>query len=177
MNLLETERLMIRELEINDASLIYKYSIEKSMQEELPDQVYENLNEAREVIKFLTTNYKSTPQSYPLVYGVALKETNTLIGHVGLSETSSGIEIGYAIAMDDQGKGYATEAVGAFSKWAKCNLNLNAIYGILKASNKRSQKVLSNSHFVFCEEVVMKSFGGKYLNKIYVYKYSKIQSR
>ncbi|MDF2479581.1 MAG: acetyltransferase family [Sphingobacterium sp.] len=169
MNLLETERLMIRELDVNDASLIYKYSIEKSMKEELPDQVYESLTEARKVIQFLSTNYKSMPQFYPLVYGIALKKTNTLIGHIGLSEQLDGVEIGYAIGMDYQETGYATEAVGAFSKWAKCSLKLNAIYGIVKADNKRSQKVLSKNHFIFHEEVFMKSFDGKNLNKIYIY--------
>ncbi|WP_353958623.1 GNAT family N-acetyltransferase [Sporolactobacillus laevolacticus] len=48
-----------------------------------------------------------------------LKKTNTLIGHVGLSKISDGVEIGYAIGMDYQGNGYATESVGAFSIWAK----------------------------------------------------------
>ncbi|SFG33631.1 GNAT family N-acetyltransferase [Sporolactobacillus nakayamae] len=169
MNLLETERLTIRELDVNDASLIYKYSKEKTMLEELPDQVYESRNEAREIIEFLSTKYKTTPQSYPLVYGVVLKKTNTLIGHVGLSVRLDGVEIGYAIGMDYQGNGYATEAVGAFSRWAKCNLKLSAIYGIVKAGNKRSEKVLSNNHFTFHEEVFMKGFGGKYLIKVYIY--------
>ncbi|TGA97686.1 N-acetyltransferase [Sporolactobacillus shoreae] len=168
MCLVETERLRIRELALSDSSLIYKYSIEKTMQEELPDQVYESENEAREVIQFLTTKYRTSPQSYPLVYGVVLKTSNTLIGHVGLSEISAGIEIGYAIGMNFQGHGYATEAVGAFTEWARNSLEINTIYGIVKTSNKGSQKVLSNNHFIFKKEEFAKSFGGQYLNKVCV---------
>ncbi|WP_100488403.1 GNAT family N-acetyltransferase [Sporolactobacillus pectinivorans] len=157
MILLETERLILRELDLSDSSLIYKYSIERTMKEELPDQVYENENEAQKVIEFLNAKYQTNPQSYPLVYGVALKTTNTLIGHVGLSEISDGIEIGYAIDMSDQGNGFATEAVGAFTTWAKNNLGVSSIYGIVKASNKGSQKVLSNNHFILIKEEVKNS--------------------
>ncbi|MCO7126454.1 GNAT family N-acetyltransferase [Sporolactobacillus shoreicorticis] len=102
MIFLETERLTIRELNANDTLLIYKYNLEKSMREELPDQVYETQNEAREVIKCLSVTYKSVPRSYPLVYGLVLKKTNTLIGHIGLSEQLDGVEIGYAIGMEHQ---------------------------------------------------------------------------
>ncbi|MFX3616134.1 MAG: GNAT family N-acetyltransferase [Sporolactobacillus sp.] len=168
MKSLETERLNIRELNLDDTTLIYKYSLEETMKNELPDQVYNSLDETQEVIEFLCTNYNSTPETYPLVCGVTLRKTNTLIGHVGLSEVSNGFEIGYAISMEYQGNGYATEAVGAFSKWAKNNLKLDAIYGIVKESNKGSQKVLINNHFVFQKDVFSNSFGGKYLNKIFI---------
>lgn len=168
MKLLETERLTIRELDLDDFSLIYQYSIEETMKEELPDQVYENLDEARKIIKYLITKYQTVPQAYPLVYGVSLKYQNTLIGHVGLSEIKDGIEIGYAIGMHYQGNGYATEAVGAFSEWAKPNLKLDVIYGIVKESNKKSQKVLSHNNFKFHKDVFSNSFGGKNLNKVFV---------
>ncbi|MFT8929792.1 MAG: GNAT family N-acetyltransferase [Sporolactobacillus sp.] len=166
--LVETERLIIRKLDSDDEALLYDYSREKTLRDELPDQVYDNLNEAHEVVEYLCANYNTTPQRYPLVYGIELKHTKTLVGHVGLSEIKAGIKIGYAVGMNYQGNGYATEAVGAFVKWAKENLGLNALYGIVKESNTGSQQVLLRNHFILQNEMYAESFGGLYRNKIYI---------
>jgi len=110
-------------------------------------------------------------KKYPLVYAIALKDTNTQIGHVGLSYIEDNkIEIGYSISEKYQNKGYAKEAVKSFAKWVKEILGLSEIYGLVKALNTSSFRVLEHEGFIYESEAMRDFFGKKYLMRTYVYK-------
>jgi [ribosomal protein S5]-alanine N-acetyltransferase len=165
----ETERLIMREFTVEDTKEIYEYSQEESMKENIPDQVYETMDEARVTIDFLMSKYGddlNKPQ-YPYVLGVVIKETQQLIGHVGLSKIPEGIEVGYAIGQNYQRKGYGAEAVGAFAAWAKEALKLPVIYAVVKQDNIASCKTLEKSGFTLQKAELKESFGGTYHCKIY----------
>lgn len=154
MSLITTDRLIIRELCLEDLKAFYEFSREQSMKDWIPDQVYETMKQAQEVLDFLMSKYSNDLDnvSYPYVLALVLKDTNELIGHVGLSHIPEGIEIGYAIGEDYQKKGYATEAVQAFTDWAKAHLNLDAIYAIVKSENIGSCKTLEKTGYQFLKE-------------------------
>jgi len=163
--LFETNRIIVRRLSIKDSELLFKYSQEKITKKELPDEVFDNIFETKETIKFFKSNYDD---KYPLVYGIILKANNIIIGHIGLSEIDKGIEIGYAIATEYQNNGYISEIIIPFVDWIKNNLKIEKIYGIAKAENIASWKIFENNDFVLEEEVVNKNyFEGKYEVKIY----------
>src|SRR6056297_3570645 len=109
---IETNNLAIRPFNSLDTEKVYQMSQEASMKAFLPDQVYESLEETKEVIEFLMSKYghQSIVDQLPYVLGIELKENNELIGHVGLSRIDKGIEIGYAIEKKYQGHNFATEA-------------------------------------------------------------------
>lgn len=118
---LETDAIVIRSSSSADVPTVFRLSREKSLGKWIPDQVYEDENEAAEVIDFLKSQYEPSPDPVhrPFVLGIALKENGELIRHVGLRPLTDGeIEIGYAIAEDYIGRGYATQAVAAVSRWA-----------------------------------------------------------
>jgi RimJ/RimL family protein N-acetyltransferase len=172
--LLETDRLIIRKFLLDDIDLLFKYSQEEITKKELPDEVFENIGNAREIIEYFISNYDS---KNPLIgikdigtcYGIILKSTNIIIGHIGLIRIDKGIEIGYAIATDYQNKGYATEIISPFVKWAKQEFNIDKIYGIVKDHNVSSWKPLEKNGFKLMEEGKnINYFGGKYFIKIYV---------
>ena len=134
--LLETDRLIVRKLSLNDAELLLKYSQEEITKEELPDEVFDNIRNIKNALEYFIINYDYDYNFvFPLVYGVVLKEKNIIIGHIGLSEIDRGIELGYAIATDFQNNGYASEIIKSFSDWAKNKLNINKMYGIVKKQN------------------------------------------
>jgi ribosomal-protein-alanine N-acetyltransferase len=163
--LFETNRIIIRKLLINDSELLFKYSQEEITKRELPDEVFNNIIEAKEAIKNFKANYDD---KYPLVYGIILKANNVIIGHIGLSEIDKGIEIGYAIAKKYQNNGYISEIIIPFVNWIKNNLRIEKLYGITKIENIASWKILENNGFSLEEEVVNKDyFEGKYRVKIY----------
>jgi ribosomal-protein-alanine N-acetyltransferase len=109
----ETDRLIVRRLTLDDVELLLKYSQEEITKKELPDEVFENIEQLQETVEYFISNYDD---KYPLVYGIILKEKGYVIGHLSLSKIDRGIEIGYAIATDYQNKGYASELIVPFTE-------------------------------------------------------------
>lgn len=149
--MLETNRTIIRKFTLDDIEKVFFMSQEESLKTWIPNQVYDNLDEAKEVIEYLISNYKSLPTNEEALYvlGIELKETGELIGHVGLSSIDEGIEIGYAIEEKHQGKGLAKEVVTCVSKWAIDELKLDTVYGCVLKNNIASIKVLEGAGYIY----------------------------
>lgn len=168
-HLIEADNVALRYLTMADVEKIFQMSREAGMQQWIPDQVYEDEKESAEVIAFLSAQYKNppVPQEAPYVLGVELKLTQELIGHVGLSPAGSSVEIGYAIEEKHQEKGYATEAVSAFSSWALKGLEIPEVLGIVDCENNSSCRVLEKSGFILDEENEKNAFGRRCLCRTY----------
>ncbi len=163
---METKRLIIRDLLLSDAEAIFYFSQEDSVKQWLPDQVYSDIYEAKETLEFLISKYPH--KELPFVLAIIEKEPDELVGHVGLSRIKQGIEIGYAIGKQHQNKGYASEAVAAFSDWGKREFGIREIYGVVDSENHASIKVLENAGFRFVRDDVEGEFGKDRCRKIYV---------
>ncbi len=166
-NELHTQRLVLRPFLMEDAPAVYKLSREETLRRRMPDQVYGSVEEASGVITFLKNKVKAG--EWPFVLGIEIKETKELTGHVGLSQVPEGLEIGYAIAMAHQGKGYGAEAVTAFSEWAVHHFALPGIWAILMADNVPSRRVLEKAGYVYQWEREKCAFGGANLCLGYLY--------
>lgn len=165
MILLETDRLIIREFNHDDTPLVMQYSQETCKRNELPDEVFETFDEAFQQINMCMQNYAE--KKYPLVYAIVLKETNILIGDILLCPIKEGIEIGYSIAENYQGNGYAAEAIRPFVHWSNEFLNLPRVYGLAKKSNIASWKSLEKAGFTFLHEKEINFIGGVFTFKVY----------
>ncbi len=161
-----TERLRIRNFTLSDTKQIYQMSREEGIKKWLPDQVYKDKEEAKEVLKFLISRYQYIPKTdkCPYVFGVELKDNKKLIGHVGLSQIDLGIEVGYGVADQYKNKGYATEVLKVFSKWALDNLSLDKLWGIVDENNLASIKVLKKSGYILKDKTESKL---KYIYKTF----------
>ena len=85
----------------------------------------------------------------PFVYPIITNDGGQNIGYVQLFQIDDGSwEIGYHIAKQFTGKGYATEAVKAFLPAMSEKLNINEVYGICLAENIASVCVLKKCGFV-----------------------------
>ncbi len=83
------------------------------------------------------------------IWMIELKD-GTHIGELclkGIDEFGS-TEIGYGIAEDHQGCGYATEAVSALVDWALNQPGVSCVTAETEASNIASQRVLEKSGFI-----------------------------
>lgn len=165
MILFETDRLIVREYTPEDTWLVMQYSLENSKRTELPDEVFETLEEAENQISMCLKNY--TEKTYPLVYAIELKKTKTLIGDILLSPIKAGIEVGYSIAERYQHNGYAAEALIPFTAWSRQNLGITTLYGLAKKSNIASWKTLEKAGFEWKEEKTILFFGKSFPFKIY----------
>ena len=166
MNMIETQRLNMREFTLLDTETIYEFSQEESLKKWLPDQVYADIDEARETLEFLISKYGK--KEFPFVMAVVKRDSNELIGHVGLSKIKQGIEIGYAIGQKHQNKGYAKEAVNAYAEWAKEEFCLEKIYGIVKDENYASCTVLEKAGFKYVKDDTEGEFDRNTLRRIYI---------
>ncbi len=150
----ETERLRVREFDTeHDTAALYRLSQEQGMRQFLPDQVYDDEEATEKVLRFLVDEYAKPDAVHHGVYvqGVECKTTGELIGHVGISPTDAGREIGYAIGQAHQGKGYATELVAGTLRWCFGN-GFASLLGVVGSDNLRSIRVLEKTGFILIDE-------------------------
>jgi len=151
---LKTERLNIREFSLEDSKKVLSMSQEKGIKKWMPDQVYSDIEQTKNILNFLIAQYdvEPDPRNNPYVLGIELKANKELIGHIGLSAIEKGVEIGYAITDQYQKKGLASEAVSKFSGWVINNFALKSIWGVVNKNNEGSIKVLEKSNYQYVEE-------------------------
>ena len=77
--IIETDRLIVRKLSLDDAEILFKYSQEEITKEELPNEVSESITETKKKIEYFLSNYDD---KYPLVYGIILKTMNILMENI-----------------------------------------------------------------------------------------------
>lgn len=169
--IVQTPSLVLRHLGISDTKAIFKFSQETGIKTWIPDQVYEDEQEAHEVLHFLIAQYQepSTPAKSPYVLAVCLRSTGALIGHVGFSPYDREAEIGYAIADAYQGLGYAKQAVTAASAWALSAFNLGSVIGMVAEENIASRRVLEASGYKEISSELRGHHGAKRVVTMYRY--------
>lgn len=143
---IETERLIIAEFDMSMAQSVHLNSLDDDNRRFVPDEVFETVEDAAETIEFLMNCYKTGDG--PLVYPILLKN-GANIGYVqAVPFENATWEIGYHIGADYTKKGYATEAVKAFSPVIMKQLNIDEMTGVCLADNHASVKVMERSGFV-----------------------------
>lgn len=143
--MVESLRLKITKLDSSMYYDIHRNSLDEDNRRFVPDEVFETVEDAQEVVDQLIENYNS--EDGPFVYAVIRKEDNKNIGYVQLVKIEEGWEIGYHIAKEFTGSGYATEAVNAFLNYLKDSKGIKEIYGVALADNLASRRVLEKCGF------------------------------
>lgn len=148
---IETDRLILREMNECDFDSLYKVLADSSIMKHYPYSFDEE--RVRNWINRNIERYK--------IYGfglwaVCLKDTNEMIGDCGLTMQMIGStikpEIGYHIRSDHQRKGYAKEAASAVRDWTFTNTPFNIIYSYMKYTNIPSAKSAESWGCKFVEE-------------------------
>ncbi|BCN29045.1 GNAT family N-acetyltransferase [Anaeromicropila herbilytica] len=142
--LVETERLVITKLTIDMCEAFQRNSVDDENRRFVPDEVFETLEDARRTMEWLMKSYQC--EKGPFLYPILLKD-KTNIGYVQACAIEEGWELGYHIAKEYTGHGYATEAVRAFLPVIMKQLKTNIIYGIVLEENIASHKVLEKCNF------------------------------
>jgi RimJ/RimL family protein N-acetyltransferase len=142
MNILETERLILRELNLDDAPFILELLNDPSFIQFIGDKGVKCVGEASQYI--LTGPIESYQQHGYGLYLVELKTIGESIGICGLVKRSSlpDADIGFAFLPSYRSKGYAYEAAAAVLAYGQQSLGLKRILGITLPENSNSIKVL-----------------------------------
>ena len=143
---IETDRLVITEFSMDMAQTVHENSLDEDNRRFVPDEVFETVEDAAETIEFLMSRYGGADG--PLVYPVIKKDDGKNIGYVQLVPIGDGLwEIGYHIAKNCTGNGYATEAVKAFLPVMAEKVGTDEVYGICLNENTASKHVLQKCGF------------------------------
>lgn len=144
--LIETERLWITEFTMDMAQTVQENSVDEDNRRFVPDEVWESVEETKETLEFLISQYGSFDG--PLVYPILVKASNANVGYVQLCPIEDGKwEIGYHIAKKYTGNGYAAEAVKAFLPVIARQADIGEVYGICVAENLASLAVMKKCGF------------------------------
>jgi Acetyltransferases, including N-acetylases of ribosomal proteins len=142
LTMLETERLLLRQLSTEDAEFILELLNEPSFIRNIGDRGIRTIEGANSYI--LNGPVASYAKNGFGLYLVKLKETNESIGMCGLikRDTLEDVDIGYAFLPKFWSKGYAVEAAQAVKEYARDKVKLNRIVAIVDPQNQGSIRVL-----------------------------------
>jgi RimJ/RimL family protein N-acetyltransferase len=149
MKILETERLILKQVSIEDAEFILTLLNEPSFIRNIGDRGVRTLADARDyVLNKLVASYENFGFG---MYLVILKETGTPAGLCGLVQRVGldDVDIGYAILPEHWSKGYATESALGVKEYAKNSIGLKRIVGITDPDNDGSIRVLEKLELKF----------------------------
>ena len=124
---------------------VWQNSLDENNRKFVPDEVFETLDDAQDVVDQIIEWYKGTEG--PFIYAVIRNEDSMNMGYVQLVKIEEGWEIGYHIAEKYTNHGYASMALSLFLEYLKQKKDINTVYGIALADNLASRKVLQKNGF------------------------------
>ena len=161
-----TKRLMIKSLKKSDFS-----SFEKT----LNDVTRTCMGTPEAFLDWLIAQYKSMDITNTVIsFGIFNKETGEFLGTVGagLHDDLHEPEIFYHLLPEYRGRGYATEAASAVTKWAFENYDIPYLIGTAAVDNIKSQKVLERCGYQFIDtKTLLVHVEGKYYDFKYYRRY------
>lgn len=148
---LETERLILREMTLEDFDALYEIFSDEEEMKHYPKPF--NEEKVMSWINWNIENYKTFGFG---LWAVVLKENGRLIGDCGITmQTINGTirpEIGYHIHKDLHGHGFATEAAKECRDFIFTRTTFNTVYTYMKYTNVGSYTVALKNGMKLVEE-------------------------
>lgn len=143
MKIVETERLVLRTLQLSDAAFYLALLNTPDFIANIGDRNIRTITAARESIR--NGPLAMQAERGHSIYLVELKEGGAPIGMSGLikRDTLDDVDLGYAFLPAYFGKGYAHEAALAVLQHARHTIGLARVVAITSPGNDASTKVLA----------------------------------
>jgi len=152
MKIFETNKLLIRELQIEDVPALYAYGKEEQVVR------YQNwgpisLEDATNFYLISKKEKEQKPRTH-FKLGIVLKSTKTLIGDCGfnfINEPRTEAEIGYNLHPNFWGHGYGTELIEQLVKHIGTLTNDLKLFAECDSRNLASRRILEKNNFKLLE--------------------------
>ena len=162
---LETERLLLRRLNMRDAQDVFDYSRDPEVARHVLWDAQRSIGDARAYLRYMIRRYR---QNEPASWGIELKSTGKIIGTIGfmwIQDDNRAAEVGYSLARAQWGRGIMTEALEAVIEYGFRTLKLNRIEAIHELTNPASGAVMRKCGMVHEGTMREKLFNkGKYVD-------------
>lgn len=138
--ILKTERLLLRELNPDDAENFYKLNLNPNVIKYTGNSAFKDIDKA----KVFLENYQDYKLNGFGRWAVIEKSNNQFLGWCGLKydQNLDETDIGFRFFEEHWNKGFATESAKACIDYGFENLNLKTIVGRAMSENIASIKVL-----------------------------------
>jgi len=154
--ILETERLIIRPIQMDDAAYFFAMDSQPEVHTFLNNKPVQSIEEMKKAIAHIQQQY----EKYGIGrLGVIEKSSNQWIGWTGfkyIDELENGrigfLDLGYRFRTESWGKGYATEAALACMQYYSEQLTHFEVHAITHTGNLGSRHVLEKVGFQVTEE-------------------------
>lgn len=142
MNVLETKRLILREIQKNDFDELYRMNSDPVIMKYVGDGSTRNRGQMIRELEMLISHYVRKPGLG--IWATVLKDHNTFVGASGLVyyDKTPEIEIGYRLLQEHWNKGYATEASLGLLNYGFHKLRLRKIVSSAHVDNLASRRVM-----------------------------------
>jgi ribosomal-protein-alanine N-acetyltransferase len=142
MKVLETKRLILREILNSDFDELYRMNSNPTIMRYVGDGSTRNHQQMTREVGMLISHYIRKPGFG--IWATILKDTDVFVGASGLVyyDNTSEIEIGYRMLKEYWNRGYATEASLGLLDYGFKSLELNKIVGSAHVENLASRRVM-----------------------------------
>jgi len=147
--ILETDRLVLRRMKIDDAEDMFDYARRADVTKYLTWDCHPNEAYTKDYLRYIQKQYEDG-EFYD--WAVVDKASGKMIGTCGFTsfdDDNNSAEIGYVLNPDYWGDGFATEAVGEILKFGFRRLNLHRIQAKYMEGNDGSRRVMEKCGLSF----------------------------
>lgn len=155
--ILETERLILRPLTVDDANAVYEWASDERVARYMIYPKHETIDTTLEWLKSIDHSLDTEYE-----FGFEEKETGVLIGSGGVywNDNYKQWRVGYNFRFDRWKKGFATEAAQEMVRFAREELKAEHIGSCHAVENPNSGRVLRNCGLVFTKYGEYEKFDG-----------------
>lgn len=151
--IVETSRLILRELHPNDAQAFYDLNANPNVIRYTGNTAFRDVEEAREFLE----NYSDYQEHGYGRWAVLLKDSGRFIGWCGLKfdVNTQQTDIGFRFFEEEWGKGYATESAQACLQVGFHRFLLHCIIGRAMKANIASIRVLEKLNLAYEQDMML----------------------
>lgn len=145
--IIETNRLILREVAMDDADDMYTYLSDNDVVKPMGLEPFETVEDAADEIEWYQSIYE---KGTGIRWGITLKDEGKVIGSCGFLNRQPKhyrAEIGYELSQAHWGKGIASEVLEAVVKYGFEHFQLERIEALIELTNVPSQKLVEKQGF------------------------------
>ncbi|QDX93947.1 GNAT family N-acetyltransferase [Brevibacterium sp. JNUCC-42] len=142
---LETERLILRQLQPSDAPAMFHYFSKDEVMKYYDLETFTELQQAENIISQFGERYQA---KQGIRWGITRKTDDVVIGTCGyhnVNKEHSKAEIGYELSPEFWQQGIMSEAIQAIVAFGFAKWNLNRIEAFIDPENEGSRRLLTKT--------------------------------
>jgi ribosomal-protein-alanine N-acetyltransferase len=143
---LETERLLLRKMRLDDARAMFAYASDPEVTRYVLFETHRSIEDSRAFLRYAEEGYERGDFGG---WGLVLKDSGAFIGtcgvDVGYAPEHARAELGYVLSRDHWGKGLMPEAI----RFGFGRMELNRIQARCMAENTASARVMEKAGMTY----------------------------